>query len=91
VFDWGDAIAFVALLISATLAFLRFIEWRARPQLHADPDWLAASGEPTRLTVVVSNRGRARGGIRALLLSPSESHDPETAFSHYAMLGHFRR
>jgi hypothetical protein len=88
VFQWGDAIAFAALLISAALAILKFTDWRAKPDLHADPDWLAASGEPTRLNVVVSNAGRARGGVRALLLSPSAKHDPETSFSHHPMLGH---
>jgi hypothetical protein len=88
-FDWGDLIAVVALLISGTLAVVRILEWRARPNLHVDIDWLAATGEPTRLNVVVSNRGRARGGVRALLLSPSETHDPLTAFSQYSMLGTF--
>jgi hypothetical protein len=81
-FDKGDAIAIAALIISAALAVLRFLEWRAKPELHADPDWLAANGEPTRLNVVVSNTGRARGGVRALLLSPSATHDPEVSFSH---------
>jgi hypothetical protein len=52
-------------------------------------DWLAANGEPTRLHVVVSNRGRAVGGVRALLLSPSATHDPQTAFSHQPMLSRF--
>lgn len=88
-FDWGNLIAVVALLISGGLAVLRLLEWRAKPNLHVDMDWLAAIGEPTRLNVVVSNRGRARGGVRALLLSSSGTHDPSTAFSHYSMLGHF--
>jgi hypothetical protein len=88
-FDWGDAIAFAALLISAGLAILRFLEWRAKPELHADPDWLAAVGEPIRLNVVVGNRGRARGGVRALLLSPTEKHDPDVSFSHQPMLARF--
>jgi len=77
--DWGDAIAFAALLISGALAVLRVLEWRAKPDLHVDMDWLAANGEPTRLNVVVSNRGRARGGVRALLPSSSAtSHRPRS-------------
>ena len=88
-FDIGDVIALIALLISAGLAVIRLLEWRAKPKLRADMDWLAANGEPTRLQVVVSNRGRARGGVRALLLSPSAAHDPTTAFSHQPMLARF--
>lgn len=60
-FDWGDLIALLALLISGALAVIRIIEWRAKPDLHVDMDWLAATGEPTKLSVVVSNQGRARG------------------------------
>jgi hypothetical protein len=88
-FEWGDAIALVALALSIGLAVLKAIEWQAKPDLHVDVDWLAAAGEHTRLNAVVSNRGRARGGLKALLLSPSPNHDPEVTFSHYAMLDRF--
>lgn len=84
--DWGDWIAAFALVISLVLAGIRIAEWRATPEFHASLDWLAASGEPIVLHVVVSNRGRARGGIRALLLSPTPTHNRDTAFSHYPML-----
>jgi hypothetical protein len=87
----GDVIAVIALLISAFLALLKGLEWRASPDLHVDTDWIAANGEPTTLQIVVSNRGRARGGVRAVLLSPTSQHDPETAVQQLAMLSELPR
>lgn len=84
--DWLNfGIALVALAVSTALAVLRFIEWQAKPEWDVDVDWLGAEAEPVSLHIVVGNHGRARGGIRAVLLSPTEDHDPQTAFAHLPM------
>jgi hypothetical protein len=66
----------LALAVSGFLAVLRFLEWRAEARLEMDGDWMQATGEHTVLRLVVTNAGRARGGVRAIVLSPSDRYDP---------------
>lgn len=70
-----DVIAAAALVISAFLAWLRFQDWRARPNLRLDMDWMTGGGGPTTLRIAVGNRGKARGGVRDIVLSSSPNLD----------------
>ena len=78
------AVGVVALLsfgLSLFLAWLRLQEWRAKPDLRLDMDWIIGGGESTTLRIVAENRGRARGGVRNIVLSLGEHHDPKTSFA----------
>jgi hypothetical protein len=86
------AVGVVAILgfgISLLLAWLRFEERQAKPDLQISMDWMVGGGDKATLLIVVENHGRARGGVRHVVLSPTEQHDPSTGFvfyDHYEML-----
>jgi hypothetical protein len=95
-----DLIAGLALLLSAYLAWLRYRDTRARPDLRLDMDWIQGGGGPTTLVIVATNRGDARGGVRAVVFSPTRNLDPATGFYLMRMVerlpvmldpGHFER
>ena len=93
-------VSILALGISAYIGWLRYQDTQAEPDLRLDMDWIIGGGGPSTLRIVAENRGKARGGVRNIVLSPGENHDPKTAygFLHHldelpVMLdpGHFAR
>ena len=75
--------AILGFLVAAALAVLRFVEWRAKPDLRLSMDWIVGGG-PSTLIIVAENRGRSRGGVRSVVVSPSASRDPATSFAFLA-------
>lgn len=74
-----DIVGVLALLISAYLAWLRFRDTRAKPDLRLDMDWMVGGGGPSVLTIVATNRGKARGGVRPSSCRPATSWMPPPA------------
>lgn len=65
-------VAILGFVLSAFLETLRLLEWRAKPDLRLDMDWIAGSG-PTTLRLAAVNRGRRAGTVRrsSSALAPS--------------------
>lgn len=86
------AVAVVAILgfgVSLFLAALRFEERRAKPDLYLDMDWTVGGGDFSTLRIVAGNRGKATGGVRHIVFSPTEQHDRATGFEfmpHFEVL-----
>lgn len=73
----------LGFLVALFLAWLRLLEWRAKPDLRLDMDWIVGGGGPATLRIVAENRGKARGGIRNVVFSRGANHDPQTAFIYF--------
>lgn len=81
--EWvAIGVSIVALSVSGAMA-LR--EWRAKPDLRLYLDWIVGGG-PTTFRIIVENRGRARGTVRDIVVSPTATYDTATAYVYLAHL-----
>jgi hypothetical protein len=73
-------VAILSFALSLFLGWLKFEEWRAKPHLWLDMDWIVGGGAPSTLRIAAGNRGKARGAVRNIAFSPTEHYDRATAF-----------
>jgi hypothetical protein len=71
-----DPIGAAGFIVATILAILKVREYFARPDLRLDCHWMGGGGEQSlTLRVVASNRGKGKGGIRAIVVAAGENAD----------------